>query len=240
VNSGPSHIPKEDELLGIILKKGLTAQSVLIYPKEQEIMLNSSDLQVIIDFAIAFDIRMLFYDYHYLYKEDYIFKDINKNRYGIPTHSVIQNLFREHNEKMDSIDFSVPLGLSVFCLYEGHSVSILLTDPQMLKLSRNSLEEIEINIYNSNEESISKLKSENNKAREKLCDELINIILDDSEFKKRTNQSLRELYLDELLLKEENKKFNKIFQSDDFGTYHNYKTFLSKVSLEQKNRKDIQ
>ena len=214
---GPENvqIPHTNELSDIIRKNGLSACEIEIGTPENMIYMSGDSLQAIIDLAIKFDRKVLFYQYTYLNEEDLALEEEETNRYGEEVPSVVKKAVKEHNRKVKNIDLSLPAQLSVFCLYEGHAIGINITDDNIAEImvARGSVVEEAYGFAEEAEETA----TERTERRKKLHDELKELIMNDAEFGKMTNKELRGSYFRTLLEKPENKKYAEIFRFDRRG-----------------------
>lgn len=229
MSSVTTPIPDVDKLSEMIKKNGLTPQAIDSFPQEYAISFADSDLQTIMNFAVSFDRKILFYQYLYLSKEEYIVENIEANKYGETQPKAIQKYLTEHNQKINNIDFSIPFALNVFCLYEGHSIGVTIVNSEMEEIAMHPSEEIMDNLSELARESYAEEEHEKHKVRKKLSDELSNIILNDPGFGKMTNAMLRERYLDALLEKPENAKYADAFMVGISGRIYGRKDFLTLV-----------
>lgn len=113
----------EKELLELFNKfgiKGLKCESI---PKGNFVPLESSDLQIIIDYANDNKIDYLFYSYNYANK-DYYLVDYSKLERDGDFSRLAYKEIEAHNDIINSFDFEQPAVLDVFCLHNGIAINI--------------------------------------------------------------------------------------------------------------------
>ena len=224
-----SPIPNVEELIKSIENSGLLHKKVDYSSEECVIQLADPNLQTLLDFAKMFDRKMVFYQYFYLSKDDFIFTNTETDRRGNELFRPVQKYLLEHNKRMESTDFSKPLALTVFCLFEGHSVGITITDPIMAELTAYSKDNIKDKLQDIADDSYKKKEAERIEENRVLREELSEKILKDPEFSKMKNATLREKYLDDLLDKPENAKYAGIFETSYSGRRFGTKDFITLV-----------
>lgn len=207
----------EKELLDILKNENVNA-----YKLNAEIEINNlievDNLEVLIRFAHDNNINSVFYFFPCV--DEYILtigeEDLDELNIDEEILSTIKDEIDIYNDKVSKLDFSKPLTLDVYCIHQGMMLFTQENDswlfdegidePKMaLKtIVENHLEEIE----SQRKEKKDKIKNDILKGREVLLQKILN----DEEFHKCTNGSLRKIYA------------NKIFK----GNNENAKLFWSR------------
>lgn len=208
----------EKELLNIL-------ENVNVYKLNTEIQIENlielDNLEDLIRFVHDNNIGSIFYYYSYLdgytltISEEDIDEELNIDKEILST---LQNEFDKYNDEVSKLNFSNPISLNVYCIYEGIMLFTEEDDswyieegfytPEMAckTIMKNHLEEIEL----KKKEKMDKIK----KGREELYQKM----LDDKEFHKCTNMALRRIYGDKMF--KQNIENQRLFWSKKGGLYN--------------------
>ena len=214
------------------------------------IILSSTDISSLIDYANYNKINSIFYNYVYIEKEDYdpqAFSDLNDN----DLLKIAKTDIARYKRQVGEFDFNKPLQLNVYCIYNGFAIMMCFNEKaynylvpvceyiDMLK--QNYAEQLCIIREERQKQQINEI--------ENLRNELSSIILSDPQFKTYTNQRMRRTYIREFLNKPENKRFQfafslvecngKLNSLKDFCNISDASAFIDKLYYEQKNKESI-
>lgn len=200
----------EEELLELFNKSGIRGLKCESIPKGNLIALDSSDLQVLIDYAKDNKIAYLFYSYHLANKEYYLIDNTKLAKDG-DLSRLAYNDIQLHNDYINSVDFEQPGVLDVFCLNNGIAINIrsyaLWVDDLIPAEERIS------QLKQKYETVLDDIKEKRDLERDRLLDELKLILLEDAEFTLCTNQNLRREFMRKFLARKENERFKNAFFS---------------------------
>ena len=207
----------EEELLDILKNENAYKLNTEI---EIENLIELDNLEDLIRFVHDNNISSIFYYYSYL--DEYCLTisedDIAKFDIDEEILSTLQDEFDKYNDEVSKLDFSNPISLNVYCIYQG---MMLFTEednswyieegfytPEMAckSIVKNHLEEIEL----KKREKMDKIK----KGREELFQKMLN----DKDFHKCTNMALRRIYGDKMF--RQNIENQRLFWREKGGLYN--------------------
>lgn len=209
------HLITSDKLIAEMKSKGFYCQEVSSFfiKNENMAIVGSNDLASMVSFAKSIGVTTLFFEYYNFSKEDLLITENMTEYYEDEYVNLIKNEILEYNLIIETLDFSFPVILRVFILYEGHVFGVNLEDPELCPISLSDpSERLDSMINNKDNDKIEIAKEEIEKRNKKLEEDLKNIIVLDENFKSCTNQNLRISYVERLLSKEENKKYEDLFK----------------------------
>ena len=185
----------EQELLGLLKDIKLDGYKVDVQIDKTNSM-ELMSIEDLIHFSCKHDIDTMFYCYSFI-DEDVLRIDdetISNLRFGEDVLSVLQNKFDEYNESISKLDFSNPVSLNLYCIYQGVVLFIQEDDYWFIEQGFSMPETACLELVDEYWEDIAiereKKKQEIIKGRKKLREQILN----DDEFKKCTNEKLRRAY----------------------------------------------
>lgn len=173
------------------------------------------DIEKLITFTNVNNIKSIFYTYSFYNEYEYLIDEEDEEaisqEYGNDILEVIKKDILNHNKIINSFDFTRPMELYVFVIYQGRYVSISIADYWEYDLdlvsSREKIYELVSNNMNLLQEKIEKEKKE----FEDLRNEFKEYILNDSKFENCTNHGLRREYMRTVFDNEDTKKYRPLF-----------------------------
>ena len=228
---------EERELCNFLQSTGLTALKCRTIPKENQVILSTTHLNTIVDYAQKQKLNHIFY--RYMLGDKNNFSLFNSNlRIDRDLSIIANNDIIEYNDKINTIDFNKPAILELFCLDHGVAITARLTAPWFEDLMTANeflaqLKEKYSNVLNQTKENRAS-------QREAILDELKPILLENTEFALCTNQNLRRDFMRKFLAKSENKRFQNIFLNDtgyiDFYAVSNFADLVYALYKQSKKR----
>ena len=204
-------IVRQNELQEYVLEKDMVLLEISNIDFKNFIMIKFKDIQEFFDYASSREAKEFFFTYSYFEKDEYIIPNDWYSKYP----KSFKNRVKEHNNRISNLDFSKPYLLKMFILIEGALVGFKIEDNWMQENDIFDAEEtIEI-LEDHFSKEVSAINKVEKKQRKEDEQELINIMINDPEFKNCKNQHLRHEYLADLLSNENMKKFNYLV--DPFG-----------------------
>lgn len=202
---------KEYSLRKLLKEKGLTVLKCKNVPSNS-IQLETSDIQVLLNYMANNQIGNIFYCYHFINKDAYNFSNVNISKDN-DLLKIAQKDICEYNNKIESLDFSQPAVLELFCLHNGIAINIQIIDSWLNDVisAREYLSQLEQKYAHE----LADIKSYRNMERENVLEELRAILLEKSDFELCTNQNLRREFMRKFLSQKENEKYRQAFIKDD-------------------------
>ncbi len=203
----------EEELKNIVAREGINCFNVTLEKDSFEkslILLEKNDMDELIRFVKVNNIKNVFFVYSF-YNEDYFVIDEETNKFHEDIYSLIRKNVESHNEQIKKLDFSRPVEINVFCIYEARYIAINDYDFWCDELGIKSAKEKILDLIDDNSSTIDAKKKERKSNDEVLKEEFKNYVLNDVEFKKCTNQRLRRDYMYLVFEREETKKYKTVF-----------------------------
>ncbi len=193
------------------------------------------DFDNLIKFCKIHSIDTIFYYYTYVYPENFIIdEDIIKNS-NISTSEIIRKKINDYNKSVCELDFSKPFCLDIYALYQGNIISSSeYTEceyyyvPPSLKLMQITDELSDI---------LSQEKTMQSQKREAEREKLKNIIINDAEFHKCTNEKFRRAYINKIV--KNNRQYYDLFYRNQGGQHDDISPmiFVEKIWKEYKSLK---
>lgn len=193
-------------------------------------------IEDLIEFSCKHKIDTMFYNYTFIDEDVLSITDelISKLRLDEDALSILQDKFDDYNQSLSKLDFSKPIYLKVYCIYQGIVFFIQEDDYWFIDQGFGLPERACIELANEHFEDI--LTEKENKiqivtdARNKLREHILN----DKEFHKCTNIELRRMYANKMF---KNNELNRsLFYSEKGGLYDvPINTFIEHVWKEYKD-----
>lgn len=208
----------EQELKNMMIRQGINCYNVSIEEnsfEESLILLEKNDIDELIEFMKANNIRTAFYEYSFYDKDSFIIDediiDEFNGDFDDEFYSLISKDIEVHNKKIEKLDFLRPMGVRIFCIYEAHYIAIFHGDFWCKELDVMTAEEKMQDLIDNNSNILNRemerKKKEQEQNNELLKEEFKNYILNDNEFKNCTNQRYRREYAYSIFHKKENEKY---------------------------------
>mgnify|MGYP003602419201 CR=1 FL=1 len=215
--------------------------------EDKFIKLENENIDNLVTFAKSNDLKSIFYYYTYYDTEDYMIKEDDiEEEIGERLDYFEQGLIdafmaevEEYNKKAADMDLSKPFQLCFFAIYQGYFIGGYYHDEDMdSDYSEDNYHKLLklVEKYFSREEFIKKQEQEMQLGKQKKIEVLTRLkeyILNDPEFHKCTNDSLRLMY-----------KTNLCKTNKDYSEYHkkeHYRAvrFIDALWKEHKNNHEV-
>lgn len=166
------------------------------------------DLDDFILFVKKQSINVILYSYTYLDEEALIIDNdvISKLKLNPEMIGVIQSEIDEYNSKVEKLDFSTPITLTIYCVFDGIVCFTEIYDYWFQEQGFDHPEIVLIKIAEKNFDKMVNGQEEANKIRENKLIDLKERILSDSKFYNCTNIQLRRDYTYKMLNSDEVKE----------------------------------
>lgn len=183
---------------------------------ENKIELDS--IEELIRFAHNNNINNMFYFYYYLNGRELLIdeKVVNKFRINQETITILENEFMEYNKNIVKLDFSNPVGVTVYCVFDGIIFKVDESDC-IIGIDIEAPEEACQKIIKKHLEKIKEYEKENSVDIQGQREQLKEEILNDKEFHRCTNGSLRTSYANRVIRK--NDVNRKLFMKESGEWY---------------------
>ncbi|MBO4939688.1 MAG: hypothetical protein J6D30_01480 [Clostridia bacterium] len=209
---------EECELCDFLQGTGLIPLKCKAVPKENEIILSTTYLKSIVDYAQKQKLNHIFYRYMLGDKNSFSFFG-GRSRIDADLSRVARNEINEYYDKINTIDFTKPAFLELFCLDHGVAITVRLTAPWFEDLI--TANEFVAELEEKYSDVLNATKEQRSSQRENIREELKTILLENAEFALCTNQNLRREFMRKFLTQPENKRFQSSFL-DDTGYLDSY------------------
>jgi hypothetical protein len=177
------------------------------------IYLRNNEISELIRFAEINKIQTVLYSYDYYDHEDYqITEEMIEGRieeYTGKAKRIIKKRIDEYNKFTAKLDFSRPMGLYVYCVFQGYQVGVFIKDYWIEEMDVLNAEDRFEEIEDCCDEELQKIYIEQNNKRDALKIMMKGYILSDPRFLLCTNKRLRSSYLAEIF--KEKPEFNQAF-----------------------------
>lgn len=195
----------ENKLIVFLNNNGFDVFNITIQPNENNgIQFKSFDN--LIDFAKKHNADTLFYQYTYISEDDLIIdeeivqeflkKAINNS---CDTINIINKKVDAYNKKVYELDYSKPISLSIYLIYQGFLYFAIEDDYWFIEQGFENPETVLIEIAKENAEKIFEEIADINEVRNKKLEKLRETIFTDENFHKCTNEQLRRAYTQKLV-----------------------------------------
>lgn len=202
----------KNELLKIMCENAL-----YIYETANKVEMKSTiefmNIDLMIEFAKNQKINTFFYHYYEMDEEDMIIDEdvIKKLRLDEDAITILNDQFDEYNRKVENMDFSRPVLLEIYCIYQGVLYSVKEYDYWFLEEGIEFPEITALKMATEYMEEIAKEKMSNQQRIAEEREKLKIKIMQDEEFRNCTNKTLRRSYATKLF--SENGQLQKLFYS---------------------------
>lgn len=232
----------EEELIKVAKQKGIECYDAIFNDDEINMITVHVNFDELINFAKERNIKEVFYKFDYSSAEVLSITDetIRKTmaRIDVPYKEIceiIEAKINEYNNKVEKLDFSKPHALTVFCIYQGHKIGIFETDLWFFDEGVMFPEDALKTIVAENNELVKEYVIQKEAESIKIKEEFHQYLLNDEEFHKCTNSSLRTSYVMKLYKDEKHKNFKNAFiKGTDYQRYNEYAEFVDMVWREYK------
>lgn len=120
---------QQEELIKIIKDEGLNAFEVYKIPKiDDDSTILFKELNEFVRFCKINDLKNVFYTYIYLEKEEYIISEELQEQIEKYIYKLIKKEIKEHNNMVETVDFTRPIMLNTFSIFQGSVVCNLESD----------------------------------------------------------------------------------------------------------------
>lgn len=219
-NSNISKIVTREGLLKNITDNGLYGIETNGNSNTKQILMKSNKLEDIFKFAKANNINTIFFEYYYYDKEYFkISLEELDNKYPEEVVNILKDDIVEYNNEIDKINFETPIKLLIYCVYNGYLISIEQKDEwgENYKEDIVSGEEKMQSLFEKYQEDLENYLSEKEKQNEIEREKLKQIVFNDVQFQRATNQKLRYAYINNFLKK--NHKYWQLFGEHGIEAY---------------------
>lgn len=208
----------EKELLDLLAEKNINAYR-LSDKIQAENLIVLDDIEELIRFAHNNNIDTMFYYYLYLDRKSLIIdEDIIRSAYiDKEVLPILQEEFDKYNNRLLEIDFSNPISLDIYCTYQGMVLTVEQFNTSYLEQGVYLPDEVCKSIIQKHLEVIKLKREEKRGSIEKEREELSQQMLNDEDFHKCTNMSLRKMYGEKVI--KNNPDYRKLFYKEHGGWY---------------------
>lgn len=230
---------QKDELIKIIVDEGLNAFEVRQTPKINDNTIVLKEINDMIRFCKVNDIKNIFYDYIFLDKENYIIDDEIQENIEKDIYQLIKKEIEEHNKMVETIDFTRPVLLNTFIVFQGNLICILDSDYWHEEVNLMNAEDTIEYLQENYEYILEQKENEREERLEMVKGELKEYMLNDETFLICSNKSLRRNYAENLIKNRNVKKYLEPFVSEYSGqvAITTLVMFVEVVWAEFKNRR---
>ncbi|WP_236896366.1 hypothetical protein [Clostridium beijerinckii] len=208
---------KEQELLEQFNKENINVYRLTEFI-ETENKIKLDGIEELIRFAHDNNINNMFYFYYYLKGHGLLIDEQVINRFHLDSEvlTILKDEIMEYNIKISKQDYSKPVGVIVYCMYNGMILEVEDNDC-IVGVDIEAPEDACKRIIDSHLEEIAlykeKQKNYASEERKKLAEQILN----DKEFHKCTNVSLRTTYATKVIRK--NDVNRRLFMKDSGEWY---------------------
>jgi hypothetical protein len=212
VKTKESNMIQKNELECLIEKTGLVCfETEMSFEDDIHniVYLKNKDISELFKFAEANGIRAVFYCYNHYDKDLFRIDDEMLSEYDERLINAVKRGVVVYNKEVSMLDFSRPMRLYVYCVYQGCSISIILEDYWIEDMNIPTAEEKLDDLLEECDAVFEEITVEKKNEKETLRNRLKELILADSHFYECTNQKLRRTYILNLL--QEKTEFSNAF-----------------------------
>lgn len=217
---------QQEELIKKIEEEGLNAYEVRQTPKINDNTIVLKEISDIIRFCKINDIKNLFFNYIYLDKDEYIIDDELQQDIEKDIYKLIKKEIKEHNKRVEAIDFTRPVMLNISTIFQNNLVCILESDYWYEDINLLNAEETIEYLQENYEYILEEKKIEEQENRFLLKNELREYMLNDDMFKICTNKDLRKNYAQTIIKDKKMNKYLKAFISEASSSLINQEVFM--------------
>lgn len=194
---------------------------------EEENAIELSSIEDLLNFSLNNDISTIFYHYVLIDEDNLLIDDDIMSEFKLDDISALQHKIEEYNKNIKNLDFTDPISLYVFCLFQGYIFYIREDDYWFINDGICLPEIAAMNILNESIEDIYVDNKEKNEAIEEGRSDLRQKILNDVEFHKCTNSKFRHAYISKLI--HENPEYKRLFSYNNEAIFIPISTFIEEI-----------
>lgn len=230
---------QEQELIKLIEDEGLNLFEVRQNPKINDDSIVMKEVNDLIKFCKINGIKNLFYNYIFLDKEEFIISDEAQEEIEKDIYKLIKKEIKEHNKRVETIDFTRPVILNISTIFENNLVCVLENDYWHEEINLLDAEDTIEYLQENYEDILEQKENEKQEKLELLKNELREYMLNDETFLICSNKSLRRNYAETLLKNRSVKKYLEPFTSEYSGqvAITSLVMFVEVVWAEYRNRR---
>lgn len=230
---------QEQELIKLIEHEGLNLFEVRQNPKINDDAIVMKEVNDLIKFCKINDIKNLFYNYIFLDKEEFIISDEAQEEIEKDIYKLIKKEIKEHNKRVETIDFTRPIILNISTIFENNLVCVLENDYWHEEINLLDAEDTIEYLQENYDEILEQKEAEKEEKLELLKNELKQYMLEDENFLICTNKDLRKNYAEMLMKNKKMKKYLEPFKySHSDGIWvQSLVMFVEVVWAEYRNRR---
>ena len=197
------------------------------------------EISDIIRFCKMNDIKNLFYNYICLDKEEYIIDDEIQDCIDQDIYKLIKKEIKEYNKRVETIDFTRPVMLSISTIFQNNIVCILESDYWYEEINLLNAEDMVDYLQENYEHILEQKENERQEKLDQIKNELREYMLNDETFLICSNKSLRRNYAENLIRNKKVKKYLEPFISEYTRqvSITSLAMFVEVVWAEYRNRK---
>ncbi|SDH03752.1 hypothetical protein [Desulfosporosinus hippei] len=209
----------EEELLELLKNEGFYSYRVHTTETEITHTLQLTSMEDLLDFSCKHKIDTMFYSYNLIDKDVLSITDetTSQLKLGEDELLILQEKFDEYNDRLSEVDYSKPVALNVYCIYQGVIFFIQEEDYWFLEQGFGMPETVCIELATENFEDILKEKEKRKQNINEGRKDLRQQILNDEEFHRCTNQELRRQFANKMF--RSNSVKQQLFYSEKEGLY---------------------
>lgn len=207
-----------EELKSIMNKEGINCFDVSIPKSSFEnslMLLEKNDIDELLKFMKANSISNVFYTHSYYDENFFIIDEELTDEFDEDIYLLLEKDIEEYNQQIKKLDFSKPVEIHIFCIYEGRNIAINDYDFWIDKLGILNSEEKMLSLIEKKGEQIEEMSKENKLNDKLLKEEFKEYVLNDEEFKLCTNKKLRSDYMYLVFEREETQRYKSVFFEND-------------------------
>lgn len=178
---------------------------------ETLIALKNSNVEEFLRFIKSHDITTVFYNKTFYDTDIFKITDQVISRLDDDLLKLLTDEIDNYNTQIDDIDFSRPIQITYFALYQGHKVGFFENDYWHFDEGLVLGKEKYLDLIKSYECAIDDVLERRKETEEKLKSDLETLIYEDEQFLLCTNQRLRLSYIQQLLNKKNMVKYRELF-----------------------------
>lgn len=211
------YMVQEQELIKLIEDEGLNLFEVRQNPKINDDSIVMKEVNDLIKFCKINGIKNLFFNYVFLDKEEFIISDEAQEEIEKDVYKLIKKEIKEHNKRVETIDFTRPVILNISTFFEKNLVCVLENDYWHEEINLLDAEDTIEYLQENYEDILEQKEIERQEKLELLKSELKEYILRDETFSICSNKSLRRNYAETLIKNRNMKKYLEPFVNEYSG-----------------------
>lgn len=178
---------------------------------ETLIALKNSNVEEFLRFIKSHDITTVFYNKAFYDPDIFKITDEEISRLDDDLLEVLTDEIDNYNTQIDDIDFSRPIQITYFALYQGQKIGFFESDYWHFDEGLLLGKEKYLDLIDSYESVIDDVLEKRKETEEKLRSDLETLISEDEQFLLCTNQRLRLSYIQQLLNKKDMGQHRELF-----------------------------